>query len=432
MRVTHLTADGVARPSRLTAFCCSRAQVNRSLLRFGLTTLYCSRIQRKWSLLGLGLAAADCTPRTPALIVDATAAGDDGPIPLGPDAQVQAVLTSNVPATAFTISGVAADTDLVLPRTSIVRVLLPRAGVTITARTTCFRTQKHFVQVGSMNHGDPISFTFSNNDRRGDCIDEAMAPSAAIPPRVPDPGRLAWVIGNGQYEEGWPALGIVAEDRSQMAATLQRAGYQVRVSADRPWSDLRADAAAFREALMRANPRIAIIYVSGHGVSLDATNYLVPINAPPPGLVRPEHLFGIDQLVEILRPVEAAGGCAVLLVDACRSVPGAQVQPLTAEPPRGILVNHSTAPGGTSFDGDRGMSAWTERFVTIAADFPDAQIDQLLGYANRYTRWQSEASRRIQTPVLYGRPAMPTPAFGAGVPPRRGILPRLPSPGAAR
>jgi hypothetical protein len=407
--VTHRTADGVARPADLAALCCSRAQLNRSLL-------------------GLALAAAGCAPRPPVPGLGATAAGDDGPIPLGPEAQVRAVLISNMPATAFTISGVAADVDLVLPRTSIARVLLPRAGVTITARAACFRTQRHFVQVGSMNHGDPISFTFSNNDRRGDCAEEAPAPSAAAPPTT-DPGRLAWVIGNGRYGGGWPVLGIVAEDRDRMAATLRRAGYLVMVSADRPRADLQDDAAAFRDALARVGPRIAIIYVSGHGVSLDGANHLVPTDAPPPGAIRPEHLFGLDQLVQILRPVEAAGGCAVLLVDACRSVPGARVQPLMAEPPRGMLVNHSTAPGGTSFDGDRGMSAWTERFVTVATDFPDAEIDQLLGYANRYTRWQSEASRRVQAPVLYGRPAVPPPAFGAAAVPRRGVLPRLPPPG---
>ena len=42
------------------------------------------------------------------------------------------------------------------------------------------------------------------------------------------------------------------------------------------------------------------------------------------------------------------------------------------------------------------MSAWTKRFMSVADAFPEATIDQIIGYANRYTKWQSEASLRVQ------------------------------------
>ncbi|WP_165982168.1 caspase family protein [Dankookia rubra] len=385
-----------------------------------------SRAQVNRSLIGLGLGAAGCELRTPNSPPGTGAAADAGSIPLGPEARVQAVLVSGLPTTAFTISGVGAGADLVLPRTSIARVLLPRAGITITAQAPCFRTLQHHVQAGTLGDGDPITFTFSNIDRRAGCAEEAHA-AAATGPAPADPGRLAWVIGNGAYGADWPPLGIVAADRQGMARVLRQAGYRVTVSADRGRAGLLENAATFRAALAEAAPSIAIIYVSGHGLSLDGRNFLVPVDAPATAAVRPEHLLGLDVLVQVLRPVEAAGGCAVLLADACRAVAGPHVPPLVAEPPRGVMVNHATAPGGTSFDGDRGMSAWTDRFVTVAEEFPDAAIDQVLGYANRYTRWQSEASRRRQVPVLYGAPATPVPAFGAGPPPARsGVLPRLP------
>lgn len=400
------------RKLRLTvpaALCCSRAQLNRALL-------------------GLGLTASGCASTSPGSWPGsrptAGTTADEGAIPLGPEARRAAVLLSNQPATGFTVQGVGAGSDLTLPRTSIARVLLPVAGITIEARAPCFPVLTHFVQVGTLRDGDPISFDFVNFDRRAGCLPEAPTAAAATPA---DPGRLAWVIGNGAYGADWPPLGIVAADRQGMTAVLRRAGYEVTVSADRGRAALLEDAAAFRAALTQAAPRVAIIYVSGHGLSLDGRNFLVPVDAPATAVARPEHLLGLEALVQLLQPVEAAGGCAVLLVDACRAAAGPRVPPLVAEPPRGVMVNHATAPGGTSFDGDRGMSAWTDRFVTVAGEFPDAAIDQVLGYANRYTRWQSEASRRRQVPVLYGAPTTPAPAFGAGPPPARsGLLPRLP------
>jgi hypothetical protein len=351
------------------------------------------------------------------------------PIPLGPRAQVQAVLISDQPTTRFTISGVDAGTDLVLPPTSIARVLLPPLGVTIAAEATCFRRLEHFVQAGSLSDGGQIAFSFSNLDRRPGCEAEADAPPLGSPARM-DPQRLAWVIASGNYGGDWPSLAITAEDRKAMVAILQQAGYRIFLSVDRSRADLLSDAESFSAALAHADPLLAIAYVSGHGVSLGGTNYFVPADAPGSREIRPEHLVAIDQIVQTLSPIKSRNGCSVLLVDACRAESGARAQPFVAQPPRGALVNYSTAPGASSFDADRGMSAWTEQFVTVAGEFPDASIDQIIGYANRYTLWQTEATQRAQMPILYGAVVSSLPAFGAGPPLRRkGMLPRLSPPG---
>ena len=384
----------------------------------------CTRAQVNLALLGLGTALAGCGPGTSAIGPRRGAAPDDDSIPLGPAARLRNVLVSDQPNTTFTVSGAGADDDLLLPRTSIARVRLPRAAITIAAAAPCFRPQSHYLEAGMLRDGGAIAFTFSNYYREAGCDEARQVPAPAA--SVVDPGRLGWVIGQEHYREGWPDLAMVDADRAGMTRLLQRAGYRVTVSADRGRAELLRDAVAFRAALAQAPTRVALIYVSGHGVSLAGRNYLVPADAPGPASIRAEHLLALDELVRILDPVDAAGGCAALLVDACRSLAGTGMQTLVGEPPRRILVNHSTAPGGTSFDGDVGMSAWTQRFVTVAEDFPDAALDQLLLYANRYTRWQSETSQRVQVPVLYGRPAVPPPAFGAGPPPARwGLLPRL-------
>jgi hypothetical protein len=342
---------------------------------------------------------------------------------------VQAVLISDQPITRFTISGVEAGTDLVLPPTSIARVLLPPLGVTIAAQTPCFRRLEHFVQAGSLSDSGQIAFSFSNLDRHPGCEAVAAAPPLGSPAGM-DPRRLAWVIASAGYSGDWPPLAIVAQDSKAMVGTLQRAGYRVFLSFDRSRAGLLGDAASFRAALAHADPLLAIAYVSGHGVSLGGMNYFVPTDAPGSGVIRAEHLIAIDEIVQTLSPEQATNGCSVLLVDACRAESGARAQPFVAQPPRRALVNYSTAPGGSSFDADRGMSAWTEQFVGVAAEFPDASIDQIIGYANRYTFWQTEATQRAQVPLLYGAVVGAPPAFGAGPPPQReGVLPQLPIPG---
>ena len=74
---------------------------------------------------------------------------------------------------------------------------------------------------------------------------------------------------------------------------------------------------------------------------------------------------------------------------------GQTTHPMVAPDNQDVLVNYSTSPGSTSYDSPEGMSAWTERFVTISGAYPWLGIDQLVMYPDRYTKWQSAASLRI-------------------------------------
>ncbi|HXE18778.1 MAG TPA: caspase family protein [Castellaniella sp.] len=335
------------------------------------------------------------------------------------------MLTSNQHATGFRVSGVGAGRDLVLPPTSIAKVLLPRGGVTIVGSTPCFPDIVQHVQTDQGYQGSDIQFYFSNLDRRASCIDDQTPgfPRAHEMPRGTDGQRLAWVVTNSAYGPGWPTLFFVDSDRKAMAATLRRAGYQTLISSDLRLDQLKADWASFRHQVSRQAWRSVIVYFSGHGVAVGISNFFVPTNAPGAGY-GPADLFAVSEVVQALAPVSASDSCVTVLVDACRAQSGKAGSALVAEPAGAVLVNHSASPGATSFDDDYGMSAWTERFVTVADTFPDAPVDQILEYANRYTSWQSEASRRVQNPVLYGRPRGQTCAFGdQAAPRRRGALP---------
>jgi hypothetical protein len=372
------------------------------------------------SLTSLSLLSAGCVP----VQSDRTLVVDDWAISLGSKTRIQAALVSDRPDVRFTVSGLEENKSFVLPRTSIARVILPPLGITIEASAPCFRKLEQFVQAGSLPDGGQIAFAFSNLDRLSDCNATANT-IPSIAQAFKDPARFAWVIGNSAYTV-WPSLGAVAADREAMMMILRQASYNVTASADSSRVNLVNDGANFRALLAHARPRIAIVYLSGHGVSLNGKNYVVPIDAPDVGSIRPEDLFAVEDIVQILSSVRADGGCALVLVDACRANTKALAQPFTFERSHEALVNYSTAPGGRSYDSERGMSAWTEQFVTVAGEFPNASIDQILGYANRYTFWQSQATQQPQVPVLYGEFTGPLPSFSAGSAPLgAGELPHL-------
>jgi len=314
---------------------------------------------------------------------------------LGPRAVVPATLTSNVSGTAFGISGVHPTADLILPATNVARVMLPLSEITITARSKCYPDIVHHVQIGNGDHDLPIDFVFSNAERRPNCEDEVerySVGSGASPPSLGEPSKLAWVIANSDYMNGWPALDFVENDKSNMIALLHRTGFRVVTSFNLARQQLLADENNFRQLLQNHPWSLIVVYLSGHGIGLQGQNYFVPADAPDASTVAASSLYAIATIQQILRPSVSAGGLAIVLVDACRSGVGTTTHPMVAPDNQDVLVNYSTSPGSTSYDSPEGMSAWTERFVTISDAYPWLGIDQLVMYADRYTKWQSAAS----------------------------------------
>jgi hypothetical protein len=368
--------------------------------------------------LGLCIVVTSCsTPFTSRLGGTSTSSmvRDSDYILLGPRAAVPATLTSNVSGTAFSISGVHPTADLILPATNVAKVMLPASEITISPRSKCYPDIVHHVQIGNDDNDLPIDFVFSNAERRPNCDDEVgrySVGSGASPPPLGESSKLAWVIANSDYMNGWPALDFVENDKSNMVALLHRAGFRVITSINQARQQLLTDEDNFLRLLQDHAWSLIVVYLSGHGIGLQGQNYFVPADASDAITVAAPSLYAIARVQQILRPSVSAGAFAIVLVDACRSGTGTTTHPMVAPNDQDVLVNYSTSPGSTSYDSPEGMSAWTERFVTISDAYPWLGIDQLVMYADRYTKWQSAASLRVQTPVLYGRFPAQVPRFG--------------------
>lgn len=197
--------------------------------------------------------------------------------------------------------------------------------------------------------------------------------------------RIALVMGNSAYKSV-PKLSNPANDAALVGSMFKKAGFD--------WIDIRTDlnATEMRKALRDFGGRardaeVAVIYYAGHGIELDGTNYLIPIDA---SLETDSDV--LDETVGLERAlfaVEPAKQLRLIILDACRDNPFAKSMKRTVAARaigRGLAKIEPTSPntmiafaakaGSTASDGDSKNSpfatALVERLPTPGLDLRKA------------------------------------------------------------
>ena len=129
--------------------------------------------------------------------------------------------------------------------------------------------------------------------------------------------RVALVIGNSAYRNA-PSLTNPTNDAAAIAELFKTAHFDnVRLQLDLGIADLRRAISDFAD--VAADADIAVVYYAGHGIEMDGTNYLIPVDAK---LARD---FDVDDeavtLDRILRATEPARRLRLVILDACRDNP---------------------------------------------------------------------------------------------------------------
>ena len=89
--------------------------------------------------------------------------------------------------------------------------------------------------------------------------------------------RVALVIGNSAYQNV-PSMPNPINDATAIAELLRNAGFDVVDSrADLGIAVIRRAIREFADVARDAD--IAVVYYAGHGIEVDGTNYLIPVNA---------------------------------------------------------------------------------------------------------------------------------------------------------
>jgi uncharacterized caspase-like protein len=129
--------------------------------------------------------------------------------------------------------------------------------------------------------------------------------------------RVALVIGNSAYQNA-SRLPNPVNDATAIASLLRSAGFEViDLETDLGANDMRR---AVRNFGARAqNADVALVYFAGHGIEVDGSNYLVPIDA------QLERDLDVEDeslsLERILKVIEPARRLRLVILDACRDNP---------------------------------------------------------------------------------------------------------------
>src|ERR1700737_3290198 len=219
--------------------------------------------------------------------------------------------------------------------------------------------------------------------------------------------RVALVLGNSAYKNV-PPLPNPVNDGAMIAATLKSAGFDVVDSrSDLPALEMRRALRDFADRARDAD--IAVIYYAGHGMEVDGTNYLIPVDAK---LERDTDVYDEAlSLDRVLVAIEPAKKLRLVILDACRDNPFAKTMKRTVasrgigqglakvEPTSpNVLIAYSAKAGSTAADGDGKNSPFTMA-LSKHLTTPGLDVRRAFGYV-RDDVPRSTGNR--QEPFVYG------------------------------
>ena len=219
--------------------------------------------------------------------------------------------------------------------------------------------------------------------------------------------RVALVIGNSAYQNA-AKLTNPARDANAMADLFRNAGFDV-VETRLNLGNLEFKRAARDFVAAARDSDIAVIYFAGHGIEVNGTNYLLPVDAKLASDFDVEdEALSLDRM---MRAIEPARRLRLVILDACRDNPFvrtmqrsvatrnvtgglARVEPVSTD----TLVAFATRPGATAEDGQGENSPFAAALVKNLA-VPGRDIRIALGHV-RDDVMRATASR--QEPFVAG------------------------------
>src|SRR5207249_9445076 len=174
--------------------------------------------------------------------------------------------------------------------------------------------------------------------------------------------RVAFVVGNGAYKNVAP-LPNPSVDAKAIAATLRNVGFEVVEGSNLTRDKMTEKLLDFGKKAEGAD--VALFFYAGHGIAVNGTNYLLPVDAD----LKSEMDVKLGAAINVDTTLEQTMGDAkvkLVFLDACRDNPFAakirsakatrsvSVETSLAETKPGscTLLAFSTGPGQPAPDGD--------------------------------------------------------------------------------
>lgn len=177
--------------------------------------------------------------------------------------------------------------------------------------------------------------------------------------------RIALVIGNADYVST-SKLRNTLNDAKSMAATLKDMGFEVITIENGTYETIKNAIYAFGDRIQDVD--VSLFFYAGHGLEVDGTNYLVPVDADIQSHLDVKQkcipLSGVSNTMEFANDE----GLNMIILDACRNNPfpagkrgGTGLARINA--PSGTLIAYATDPGSVASDGDGTNGLYTGELI---------------------------------------------------------------------
>jgi Caspase domain len=219
--------------------------------------------------------------------------------------------------------------------------------------------------------------------------------------------RVALVIGNSAYKHTG-ALPNPTKDAAAMSMLFRRAGFDVIESRQNlSGAELRRTIRDFTDKVRDAD--IAVVFYAGHGIEVDGTNYLIPVDAMLERDVDVEdETVSVDRLVRMLDPAKRL---RLVILDACRDNPFAKTMKRTSSTRsvgRGLakveptssdtLIAFAAKAGSTASDGSGENSPFT---LALMNNLATPGLDLRIAFGRVRDEVLKNTGNR-QEPFVYG------------------------------
>ena len=200
--------------------------------------------------------------------------------------------------------------------------------------------------------------------------------------------RVAFVVGNGAYKNVAP-LPNPAVDAKSMAKLLRNVGFDVVEGSNLTRDKMTEKLLDFGKKAEGAD--VALFFYAGHGIAVNGTNYLLPVDAD----LKSEMDVKLGAAINIDLTLEQTMGDAkvkLVFLDACRDNPfAAKIRSAKAtrsvsvesglaemKSSEGTLIAFATGPGQTALDGEAGTNSPFTRALLANIATPGAEIQQAM------------------------------------------------------
>jgi tetratricopeptide (TPR) repeat protein len=195
--------------------------------------------------------------------------------------------------------------------------------------------------------------------------------------------RIALIVGNSNYPASIGHLKNPVNDAMAMAAELKKLKFETVVKVNLTAAETKKTIRAFHALLKQTNPAntIGLFYYAGHGLQVEGTNYIIPVDV---------NIHEAKDIERLCIPMDAAFDAmqyadvkmSILILDACRNNPFPKTHqsvPKGLAPPNpvvGSFIGYATAPGSVASDGVAANGLYTQELIKVLR-VPGLNIEQV-------------------------------------------------------